>query len=85
MTEQLTLSLSVRVYEAVVGFQPHHPVQTSTMSFFLKYNCIYLLFLVALGLCCCSHASSSCSKRGLLFIVVHRLPFVVASLADRGL
>ena len=40
---------------------------------------IYLL-LVALGLHCCLGAFSSCGKRGLLFIEVHRLLIAVASL-----
>ena len=30
-------------------------------------------FLAALNLCCCTQALSSCSERGLLFIVVCRL------------
>ena len=57
---------------------------------FFKKN-IYLfilsiLFLAALGLCCCTRAFSSCGERGLLFVVVHRLLIVVASLvAEHGL
>ena len=48
---------------------------------------IYLfLFLAALGLCCQVRAFFSCSKRGLLFIAVHGLLIVVASLvAEHGL
>ena len=38
------------------------------------------LFMVALGLCCCTQAFSSCSDRGLLFTVVHRLLITVAFL-----
>ena len=50
---------------------------------FLK---IYYLFLVALGLCCCARAFSSCGKQGLLFVVVRRLLTAVASLvAEHGL
>ena len=45
--------------------------------FFLKL----INFLAVLGLCCCMWAFSSCGKRGLLFIEVHRLLTVVASLA----
>ena len=37
-------------------------------------------FLAALGLCRCAQAFSSCSERGLLFVVVRGLPIVVASL-----
>ena len=44
------------------------------------------LFLAALGLRCCVRAFSSCGKRGLLFIAVHGLLIVVASLvAEHGL
>ena len=48
---------------------------------------IYLfLFLAALGLRCCTWAFSSCSERGLLFIVVSGLPIAVASLVvEHGL
>ena len=43
-------------------------------------------FLAALGLRCCVRAFSSCGKRGLLFIAVHRLLIAVASLvAEHGL
>ena len=51
-------------------------------SFFLKF----ILFLAELGLCCCVQAFSNCSKRGLLFVAVHRLLIVVASLVvEHGL
>ena len=56
--------------------------------FFFFFNVIYLiyLFLAALGLRCCARAFSSCSERGLLFVVVRGLPTVVASLvAEHGL
>ena len=36
---------------------------------FIFYKFIYL-FLATLGLCCCTQAFSSCSKRGLLFLAV---------------
>ena len=51
---------------------------------FFFYTFIYLfiyLFLAALGLHCCVWAFSSCSERGLLFVVVHGLLIAVASLA----
>ena len=52
----------------------------SFLSFFLS------LFLVALGLCCCTWAFSSCGERGLLFVVVRGLLIAVASLvAEHGL
>ena len=45
-----------------------------------------LLFLAALGLRCCARAFSSCSERGLLFVVVRGLLIVVASLVvEHGL
>ena len=43
-------------------------------------NLFIYLFLVALGLCCCAQAFSSCSEQGLLFVVVCGLLTVVASL-----
>ena len=36
--------------------------------------------MVALGLCCCMQAFSSCGERGLLFVSVHGLLIAVASL-----
>ena len=44
------------------------------------------LFLVVLGLHCCTRAFSSCGERGLLFIAVRGLLIEVASLvAEHGL
>ena len=44
------------------------------------------LFLAVLSLRCCAQAFSSCGERGLLFVAVHRLLIVVASLAaEHGL
>ena len=49
------------------------------------YKFIYL-FLAALGLRCYARAFSSCSEQGLLFIAVHGLLIVVASLVvEHGL
>ena len=46
----------------------------------------FILFLSALGLCCCARAFSSCSERGLLFVAVHGLLIAVASLVvEHGL
>ena len=49
--------------------------------FFLSFF-IYLiyLFLAVLGLHCCLRAFSGCGERGLLFVVLHGLLIVVASL-----
>ena len=42
--------------------------------------CRFYLFLAMLGLLYCTRASSGCSERGLLFVVVHGLLSEVASL-----
>ena len=59
-------------------------VQILSMSrFFLFiyfFNKFIYLFLAELGLCCWARAFSSCSERGLLFVVVRRLLIAVASL-----
>ena len=49
------------------------------MKCFFKF--LYIYFLAALALHCCAQAFSSCSERGLLFVAVHGLLVVVASLA----
>ena len=42
--------------------------------------------MVALGLCCCAWAFSSCGEWGLLFVVVYLLLIAVVSLvAEHGL
>ena len=47
---------------------------------------LFILFLAALGLCCCVRAFFSCGERGLLFVAVRGLLIVVASLAvEHGL
>ena len=47
---------------------------------------IFFFFLAELGLHCCAWAFSNCGEWGLLFIVVHRLLIVVASLVvEHGL
>ena len=54
--------------------------------FFFNFYLFMYLFLAALGLRCCARASSSCGKRGLLFVAVHGLLIAVASLvAEQGL
>ena len=49
-------------------------------SKFLIVSLFIYLFLVTLGLCCCVWAFSSCSKQGLLSVVVGRFFIAVASL-----
>ena len=41
---------------------------------------LFILFLDALGLCCCVQAFSSCGEQELLFVAVRRLLIAVASL-----
>ena len=57
--------------------------------FFVFNKFIYLfiyLFLAALGLCCCAWAFLSSGEQGLLFVVVHGLLTVLASLVvEHGL
>ena len=56
------------------------------LFFFFKGLILFIfLILVALDLCCCARYFSSCGERGLLFIEVHGLLIVVASLvAEHG-
>ena len=66
------------------GHQPGKWKMTVFIYFFI--NLFIYLFLVVLGLRCCTWASSSCGERGLLFVVVHRLLTAVVSLAaEHGL
>ena len=47
---------------------------------------VFFVFLAVLGLRCCAQAFSSCSERGLLFVAVHGLLIVLASLVvEHGL
>ena len=56
------------------------------LSLFFKLISFIYLFLAALGLRCCARAFSNCGEQGLLFVAVHRLLIVVASLvAQHGL
>ena len=63
-----------------------HPAHTTFFFFFkLIYLFVCFYFLAALGLGCCVRAFSSC-ERGLLFVAVHGLLIVVASLVvEHGL
>ena len=78
------------------GVHPHRNhrqdwghTQSSDSTCFVLFcflNKFIYLFLAALGLCCCVRAFSSCSERGLLFVVVCGLLTVVASLVvEHGL
>ena len=61
----------------VMGLPGHMVVLFLVVWVFLNF---FLLFLAVLGLCCCARASSSSSEQGLLFVAVHGLLIVVASL-----
>ena len=66
----------------------HIHISTLFYFFILFFKNLYsfIYFLAALGLRCCARAFSSCSERGLLFIVVCGLLIAVASLvAEHGL
>ena len=53
---------------------------------FYLFIYVFIYLLAALGLHCCLRAFSSCSERGLLFIVVRGLLIMVASLVvEHGL
>ena len=63
------------------GILPTFLLQKQHLSIYLS-----ILFLAALGLRCCAWAFSSCSERGLLFVVVRGLLIAVVSLvAEHGL
>ena len=54
--------------------------------FSYKFYFLVFGFLAALGLRCCARTFSSCSERGLLFVMVRGLLIVVASVvAEHGL
>ena len=48
--------------------------------FFFSLINLFILFLAALGLHCCTQALSSCGEPGLLFVVLRGLLITVASL-----
>ena len=58
--------------------------QTGLFSFvlinLLFFYFLFILFLAALGLRCCTRAFSNCGERGLLFLAVRGLLIAVASL-----
>ena len=55
------------------------PLLPGFLNTYLKNFFIYW-FLAVLGLLCCRQAFSSCDNQGLLFLVVHKLHIMVASL-----
>ena len=61
---------------------PLLPSQSTLLATYICFICfiLYLLFSAALGLRCCMRAFSSCREQGPLFVAVHGLLIVVASL-----
>ena len=61
-----------------------HVKEESRHRLYTLHKYIYFIymffFVVALGLCCCTRAFSSCGERGLLFVAVCGLLIAVASL-----
>ena len=72
----------------VQGSRPQHRAHTGRrlkVYFFFLIN-LFILFLAALGLPCCTQAFSSCSEQGLPFVAMRGLLIAVASLvAAHGL
>ena len=70
-----------------IGYFSHlKSYRLKKIHLFLNFINLFILFLAALGLHCCTWAFSSCGERGLLFIAMHGLLTAVASLvAEHGL
>ena len=66
--------------EREIFLRSQGPTLRQPLSEFLLIAFLYFLFLVALGLHCCTQAFSSCGEQGLPFVAVLRLLFAVASL-----
>ena len=78
------LLLSIAAKNVILDFI--YLLLRSYFYFIFKFIYLFIYLLAALGLRCCMRAFSSCDEWGLLFIVVHGLLIVVASLfAEHGL
>ena len=73
--EDLTLIKTVILPTEIYRF---HSVPAKISMVFFKKS--FILFLVALALCCSVWSFSSCGEQGPLFAVAYRLLIVVASL-----
>ena len=78
------------IFMLVYSFSPHSNCPTCIFAFaffffFYKFFYFIYLFLAVLGLRCCVWAFSSCSERGLLFVVVRRLIAVASLVVEHGL
>ena len=79
---QISMCIFILIFQSKVPFSLNpYLYGLFILSFlvFLIHLFIYL-FLAMLGLRCCARAFSSCNERGLLFVAVHKLLTVVASL-----
>ena len=73
---------------SLLHLPPSHMMPFLVHKFFLLFflNKFIYLFLVALGLCCCTRAFSNCGERRLLFVAVRGLLIAVACpVAENGL
>ena len=62
-----------------------HQLQTLIPWYTKCFRRVIYIFLAALGLRCCTKASSSCGECRATLVAVHRLLTAVASLAEHGL
>ena len=78
------LLLSRAGVQSLVGaLRTYNPCGVAKKSFF--FFIIIYLFFVVVDLCCFARAFSSCGEWRLLFAVLRRLLFVVASLVEHWL
>ena len=62
----------------------HYQTIVTISTLHMTFNILFI-YLAVPGLLCGAQAFSSCSEPGLLFVVVHRLLIVVASLVEHDL
>ena len=80
------LLLSRAGVQSLVGaLRSYNPCGVAKKSFFFFIIIYLFLFFVVVDLCCFARAFSSCGERRLLFAVLRRLLFVVASLVEHWL
>ena len=79
---------STEFHESVNLFVSSNLKKILVIVYFILFFKFYLFiyFLAAWGLRCCARTFYSCAKQGLLFVAVHRLLIMAASLvAEHGL
>ena len=74
--------VSLNRWEKAFNVSPLSMVLAVASFFFIN---LFILFLAALGLRCCTQAFSSCGERGLLFFAVRELIAVASLIAEHGL